>query len=102
MRYRAIDRLIQPIVRPVGSILSALCLLDDPDLPLLRAAIIVEINVSLPKFPFPCPRTQSLWEFLLSVRETHCKSYELSRLSHVANLRKEIGASLDLWMEGNS
>jgi hypothetical protein len=30
------------------------------------------------------------------------QSYELSRLSHAANLRKEIGALLDLWMEENS
>jgi len=30
------------------------------------------------------------------------QSYELSRLSHAANLRKEIGALLDLWMEKNS
>jgi hypothetical protein len=27
------------------------------------------------------------------------QSYELSRLSHAANLRKEIGALLDQWME---
>jgi hypothetical protein len=30
------------------------------------------------------------------------QSYELSRLSHASNLRKEIGALLDQWMAENS
>jgi hypothetical protein len=30
------------------------------------------------------------------------QSYELTRLSHAANLRKEIGALLDQWLEENS
>ena len=41
-------------------------------------------------------------EFLLSASRNSLQSYELSRLSHAANLRKEIGALLDLWMEENS
>jgi hypothetical protein len=49
-----------------------------------------------------CPRTQPPWEFLLSASRNSLQSYELSRLSHAANLRKEIGALLDQWMEENS
>jgi hypothetical protein len=47
-------------------------------------------------------KTQPPWEFLLSASRNSLQSYELSRLSHAANLRKEIGALLDLWMEENS
>jgi hypothetical protein len=47
-------------------------------------------------------KTQPPWEFLLSASRNSLQSYELSRLSHAANLRKEIGALLDLWMEKNS
>src|SRR5260370_16898318 len=47
-------------------------------------------------------KTEPPWEFLLSASGTPLQSYDLSRLSHAANLRKEIGALLDLWMEENS
>jgi hypothetical protein len=47
-------------------------------------------------------KTQPPWEFLLSASRNSLQSYELSRLTHAANLRKEIGALLDLWMEENS
>ena len=47
-------------------------------------------------------RTQPPWEFLLSASRNSLQSYELSRLNHAANLRKEIGALLDQWMEENS
>jgi len=47
-------------------------------------------------------KTQPPWEFLLAASRNSLQSYELSRLSHAANLRKEIGALLDLWMEENS
>lgn len=50
----------------------------------------------------PCPLTQPPWEFLLSASRNSLQSYELSRLSHAANLRKEIGALLDQWMEENA
>lgn len=50
----------------------------------------------------PCPPTQPPWEFLLSASRNSLQSYELSRLSHAANLRKEIGALLDQWMEENA
>lgn len=47
-------------------------------------------------------RTQPPWEFLLTASRTALQSYELSRLSHAANLRKEIGQLLDSWIEENS
>ena len=47
-------------------------------------------------------KTQPPWEFLLSASRNSLQSYELSRLSHAANLRKEIGALFDLWVEENS
>jgi hypothetical protein len=47
-------------------------------------------------------RTQPPWEFLLSASRISLQSYELSRLSHAANLRKEIAALLDQWIEENS
>ncbi len=47
-------------------------------------------------------KTEPPWEFLLSASRNSLQSYELSRLGHAANLRKEIGALLDLWMEENS
>ena len=49
-----------------------------------------------------CHKTQPPWEFLLSASRTSLQSYELSRLSHAANLRKEIGALLDQWLEENA
>lgn len=52
--------------------------------------------------PVPCPNTQPPWEFLLSASRNSLQSYELSRLSHAANLRKEIGALLDQWLEENA
>jgi hypothetical protein len=48
------------------------------------------------------PKTQPPWEFLLSASRSSLQSYELSRLSHAANLRKEIGALLDQWLEENA
>lgn len=50
----------------------------------------------------PSPRTAPPWEFLLSASRNSLQSYELSRLSHVANLRKEIVALVDQWIEENS
>jgi len=45
---------------------------------------------------------QPPWEFLLSASRNSLQSYELSRLSHAANLRKEIGQLLDSWLEENA
>ena len=50
----------------------------------------------------PNCKTEPPWEFLLSASRNSLQSYELSRLSHAANLRKEIGGLLDQWMEDNS
>src|SRR5437660_11635084 len=50
----------------------------------------------------PSPRTQPPWEFLLSASRNSLQSYELSRLSHAANLRKEVAALVDQWVEENS
>src|SRR5271154_7119103 len=45
---------------------------------------------------------QPPWEFLLTASRNSLQSYELTRLSHAANLRKEIGALMDQWLEENS
>ena len=50
----------------------------------------------------PCSKMQPPWEFLLAASRNSLQSYELSRLSHAANLRKEIGALLDEWLEENA
>jgi hypothetical protein len=47
-------------------------------------------------------KTQPPWEFLLSASSNSLQSYELSRLNHAANLRKEITQLLDSWLEENS
>ncbi len=47
-------------------------------------------------------KPQPPWEFLRSASRTSLQSFELSRLSHAANLRKEIAVLLDQWMEENS
>ena len=47
-------------------------------------------------------KTQPPWEFLLSASRNSLQSYELTRLSDAANLRKEINALLDQWLEENA
>ena len=47
-------------------------------------------------------RIQPPWEFLLSASRNSLQSYELSRLNHAADLRKEMTAMLDQWIEENS
>ena len=42
------------------------------------------------------------WEFPLSASRNSLQSYELSRLGHASNLRKEITALVDQWVEENS
>jgi hypothetical protein len=49
-----------------------------------------------------CPRTQPPWEFLLTASRNTLQSYELSRLGHAANLRKEISSLLDQWLDENA
>jgi hypothetical protein len=46
--------------------------------------------------------TQPPWEFLLSASKNSLQSYELTRLAHASNLRKEMGALLDQWLEENA
>jgi hypothetical protein len=50
----------------------------------------------------PIQKTEPPWEFLLSASRNSLQSYELSRLSHAANLRKEIGQLLDSWLDENA
>ena len=50
----------------------------------------------------PARSTQPPWEFLLSASRNSLQSFELSRLAHAANLRKEITALIDQWMEENA
>ncbi len=47
-------------------------------------------------------KTEPPWDFLLSASLTSLQSFELSRLSHAANLRKEIGQLLDSWLDENA
>lgn len=47
-------------------------------------------------------RPQPPWEFLLTASRNSLQSYELTRLSHAANLRKEIGALMDQWLDENA
>ncbi len=46
--------------------------------------------------------TQPPWEFLLSASRNSLQSFELSRLAHAANIRKEISALLDQWLDENA
>lgn len=50
----------------------------------------------------PGSKMQPPWEFLLAASRNSLQRYELSRLSHAANLRKEIGALLDEWVDENA
>jgi hypothetical protein len=67
------------------------------------------VNIFIVRLLYPAPevvvskfRTQAPWEFLLSASRTTLQSYELSRLAHAANLRKEIGELLDQYFEENT
>ena len=46
--------------------------------------------------------TQPPWEFFLSASRNSLQSFEFSRLAHAANIRKEISALLDQWLEENA
>jgi hypothetical protein len=50
----------------------------------------------------PVRSTQPPWEFLLSASRNSLQSFELSRLAYASNLRKEITALIDQWMEENA
>ncbi len=47
-------------------------------------------------------RPQPPWEFLASASRNTLQSYELSRLGHASNLRKEILELLDQYLEENT
>lgn len=47
-------------------------------------------------------KTEPNWEFLLSASSNSLQSFELSRLNHAANLRKEIAKLLDSWLDENA
>lgn len=57
---------------------------------------------SIPEVVVSKFRTQAPWEFLLSASHTTLQSFELSRLAHASNLRKEITELLDQWLEENT
>ena len=42
------------------------------------------------------------WDFLRDASKPSLESYELSRLNNAANLRREITALLDQWVDDNS
>src|ERR1700756_4629231 len=75
-----------------------------PHLPLDAVDPGVTMHVLFPSlegFMTSC-RISPPWEFLLSASRNSLQSYELSRLSHASNLRKEITALVDQWVEENS
>ena len=45
------------------------------------------------------PQDNFPWEYLRQASIRSLESFELSRLSHAANLRKEIAALVDEWLE---
>ncbi len=56
----------------------------------------------IPEIPVTNHRTQPPWEFLLTASRNTLQSYELSRLGHAANLRKEISSLLDQYLDENA
>src|SRR5262249_17852713 len=54
---------------------------------------------SLRRNAMPSRHALPPWEFLLSASRNSLQSYELSRLGHAANLRKEVAPMLDQWVE---
>lgn len=69
---------------------------------LLTIYTILVLNGILRGNAVPAHYVQPPWEFLLSASRNSLQSYELSRLSHAANLRKEMAALMDQWIEETS
>lgn len=46
--------------------------------------------------------SQIQWEFLLNASRATLQSFEMSRLGHAADLRKEIVALLNQWIDENT
>jgi len=44
-------------------------------------------------------RNDPPWDYLSNASPTSLQSFELSRMNHAANLRREIGALLDQWLD---
>jgi hypothetical protein len=42
------------------------------------------------------------WDFFHDASAASLQSFELSRLNHAANIRREVGALLDQWVNDNS
>jgi hypothetical protein len=42
------------------------------------------------------------WEYLRLASDPSLQNYELTRLNHAANLRKEIAVLVDAWVENNA
>ncbi len=47
----------------------------------------------------PVPKRRFPWEYLCQASQPSLQSFELTRLAHASNLRKEIAALVDEWME---
>ncbi len=47
-------------------------------------------------------RIRPPWDYLHDASRASLESYELSRLNHAANLRREISALMDQWIEETS
>ncbi len=47
----------------------------------------------------PVPERRFPWEYLCQASQPSLQSFELTRLNHASNLRKEIAALVDEWME---
>jgi hypothetical protein len=58
---------------------------------IMSSAVMTEVNVTTYS-------TEPPWDFLLSASKNSLQSFELSRLSNAANLRKEIAALMDQWL----
>jgi hypothetical protein len=60
--------------------------------------IVITVAVPVTEALVTTRSSQPPWEFLLSASKNSLQSFELSRLSNAANLRKEIAALLDQWL----
>ncbi len=50
----------------------------------------------------PTDRVSPPWQYLQRASEPSLQSYELTRLNHAANLRKEIAVLVDEWIESKA
>jgi hypothetical protein len=64
--------------------------------------LLCSFSFSKEAHPMATRRVSPPWEFLRDASKPSLESYELSRLNNAANLRREITALLDQWIEDNS